>query len=89
MFQQITRLDQRTRQRIADVAATAREFGEQGIVAWAQRAVADAQALGRLRDRDIAALERLEDTFDHDFYRKQSTGVAQFNFSDEYNPVYA
>lgn len=69
--QQITRLDRHLRLRIAAVEATARAFNERGVVEWAQRAVADAQALGRLRDRDIANLDRLERTFDDDFYRGQ------------------
>lgn len=70
MFQRLNAFDQRTRERLARVAATATLFGERGIVDWVERAAADAQHLGRLRDRDIANLERLEDTFNGDFYRE-------------------
>lgn len=64
----IDRFDERTRARIERIRATAERFGERGIVDWATRAVNDAMALGRARDRDIANLTRLEKDFSSDFY---------------------
>lgn len=64
----IERFDFATRDRIERVRATAERFGENGIVNWAIRAVNDAMALGRARDRDIATLTRLEKDFSSDFY---------------------
>jgi len=75
------RLDRKLRNRLSAVARKADAFGEQGIVAWAQRAAEDAQMLGRLRDRDVAALERLEDTFNGEFYSGDGARSA--------SPIYA
>lgn len=74
MFQMLDRIDRRLRNRLEKVANTARECGESGIVDWAVRAANDAIVLGKLRDRDVATLDRLEDTFSHDFYRNSNGG---------------
>lgn len=85
-FQNLSRLDRRIRERIERIADVAERFGENGIVDWALRATADAQALGRLRDRDIANLERIERTFDSDFYNDR--GNAR-EFRAHADPAYA
>jgi hypothetical protein len=77
MFQVLDRLDSRLRARLEKVATVASQSGDRGVVEWTARATQDALALGRLRDRDVAALERLEDTYSHDFYRNRG------------NPAYA
>jgi hypothetical protein len=77
----IERFDFATRERIERVRAIAERFDENGIVEWATRAVHDAVALGRARDRDIATLTRLEKDFSSDFYNGGGTERA--------NPIYA
>lgn len=72
MFQMLDNIDRAIRLRIERVADTARQCGENGIVAWAVRAAEDAITLGKVRDKDMRTLERLEDTFNHDFYRDNS-----------------
>lgn len=72
---QINKLDRKLRERIAEVAAIATKHGEAGIAEWAVRAANDAVALGRIRDKDIKTLERLEDTFGHEFYRNNDNGA--------------
>lgn len=62
------RFDKALRERIERVARVAERFGESGVVEWSRRAVHDAVALGRARDRDIATLTRLEGTFADDYY---------------------
>jgi hypothetical protein len=62
------RFDTALRARIERVARVAERFDERGIVEWSRRAVNDALALGRARDRDIATLTRLEGTFADEFY---------------------
>ncbi|HSW91773.1 MAG TPA: hypothetical protein VLG09_03955 [Candidatus Saccharimonadales bacterium] len=62
------RFDIALRARIERVARVAERFGERGIVEWSRRAVNDAVALGRARDRDIATLTRLEGTFADEYY---------------------
>jgi hypothetical protein len=74
MFQMLDKIDRKLRARIEDVALTAERCGERGIVDWAIRAANDAVALGKLRDKDKATLERLEGTFDGDFYRNSDGG---------------
>lgn len=68
MFQKLDTLDRKLRARIEKVAATARKCGETGIVAWTARAAEDALVLGRIRDKDMDTLARLERTFASDFY---------------------
>lgn len=68
------RFDTALRARIERVARVAERFGERGIVDWSRRAVNDAVALGRARDRDIATLTRLEGTFNDDFYNGNARG---------------
>jgi hypothetical protein len=82
MFQALDRIDRKLRVRLEEVAMKADRFGERGIVDWAKRATQDALMLGKLRDRDVAALERLEDTFGHDFYNGNGAGSRG-------NPLYA
>lgn len=74
MFQMLDRIDRKLRNRIEKVALTAEKCGERGIVEWAVRAANDAVALGKLRDKDAATLDRLEDTFANDFYRNSDGG---------------
>ena len=69
MFQMLDKIDAHLRERIETVASTARVCGEHGIFDWAVRAADDALMLGKVRDKDLQTLERLEDTFNHDFYR--------------------
>lgn len=66
----LNKLDAQLRQRIEVVYAIAERAGEQGVVSWAERAAHDANVLGRLRDRDLSTLVRLEDTFSDEFYRE-------------------
>ena len=68
MFQMLDRVDKALRNRIERVAKEAARAGDNGVVEWAVRATDDALALGRLRDRDRATLDRLEDTYGHEFY---------------------
>lgn len=82
MFQALDRIDRNLRVRLEKVAMQAFRFGDDGIVDWAKRATNDALALGHLREKDVANLERLEDTYNHDFYR----GNAVRNSAD---PAYA
>lgn len=85
MFQMLDKIDRMVRFRLETVAETARECGEQGIVAWAVRAAEDAVALGKVRDKDMKTLERLEGTFNHDFYRDNGNS----NGGSERASVYA
>jgi hypothetical protein len=72
MFQVLDRIDRKLRERLERVTLKAAEFGDNGVVAWAARAAQDAQILGRVRDRDVKALERLEGTYNAEFYRNAS-----------------
>lgn len=83
-FKSLDRIDRRIRERVERIAQTALTHNEFGIVAMLERATEDALMLGRLRDRDVAALERLEDTFNHDFYRTQRGRNER-----QHNPAYA
>lgn len=74
MFQMLDKIDRKLRNRIENVAEIAQNCGESGIVDWAVRAANDAVALGRVRDKDLRTLERLEGTFAHDFYRNSDGG---------------
>lgn len=56
-------------QRLYSVYDTAVRACERGVVEWVERAVDDACALGRLRDRDQSTLDRLERDFDREYYR--------------------
>lgn len=72
----LTRLDSDTVQRIGDVLVTAMEYNDVGVVDWASRAVHDARLIGRLRDRDIETLDRLERTYSGRYYnRNEGTGI--------------
>ena len=73
-------LDRATIDRINRVYEVANRFGERGVMSWAERAAADAAALNKLRERDERTLNRLEDTFNHDFYRDNG---------GKFSPVYA
>lgn len=75
----MSKLNDRMIERIGDVLAAALLNNEQGVVEWAERAIADANTLNRVRDRDIKTLNRLEGIFSRDFYRN--------NYGA--NPVYA
>jgi hypothetical protein len=61
------------------VLTTALLHNEQGIIEWATRAVADAGRLNRLRDRDVATLQRLERHFNgsqfYSSYAPRSAGA--------------
>jgi hypothetical protein len=72
----LTKLDDATVQRIGDVLVTAAQAGDLGVVAWANRAVADAKMLGRLRDKDNETLNRLERNYSgqYDYGRGCSCG---------------
>lgn len=67
--------DRNLRERVERVARTALVHNDNGIVDWAKRAVADALALGKLRDKDNETLRRLEDTYSHEYYN----GAAELN----------
>lgn len=69
MFDVLDKIDKKLRERVERVANIALRFGDNGVVEWAQRATNDALFLGKLRDRDVENLQRLEDTYSHDFYR--------------------
>lgn len=60
-------------ERVEAVRDVASRADEAGIVAWAKRALIDAQILGRLRTKDAATLTRLEEVFNNDFYREYRT----------------
>jgi hypothetical protein len=68
MFNMLNKIDQKLRKRLEFVAVKAVEFGDRGVVEWANRAAQDALFLGRMRDRDVANLQRLEATYNDDFY---------------------
>lgn len=70
MFEMLNKIDRKLRERLEAVASKAVEFNDQGVFDWALRASSDALALGRMRDRDLANLTRLEETYNHDFYRR-------------------
>lgn len=67
-FRTLDRVDKALRDRVEKVARKAAEQGDQGVVEMLVRATDDALALGRMRDRDIDALNRLEDVYGHTFY---------------------
>lgn len=67
-LRKLDQIDRKLRERVERIANTARNYGDSGIVAWAVRAADDAVALGRIRDKDIETLRRLEDTYGHEFY---------------------
>ena len=75
MFQMLDRVDKALRTRIERVATVAARSGDRAIVEWAVRATDDALALGRMRDRDRAKLDRLEDTYGHEFYNTDGGSV--------------
>lgn len=75
MFHNLDNLDRRLRTRVEKIATIARKHNDSGIVAWAVRAADDALALGRIRDKDIATLERLEDTYGHEYYSNNGNAV--------------
>lgn len=68
MFEKLNRIDRKLRERLENVADKAVQFNDRGVFEWALRASNDALFLGRLRDRDVANLRRLEDTYNDDFY---------------------
>ncbi len=76
MFQMLNRIDRQLRERLEKVTLKAAEFGDNGVVQWAARAAEDAQTLGRVRDRDVKALERLEGTYNGEFYNNNSGAYA-------------
>lgn len=65
----MTRLNDNIIERIGDVVGAALLSNDIGVVEWAERATADAKMLGRLRDRDMNTLNRLEGIFSRDFYK--------------------
>jgi hypothetical protein len=67
-------IDRKLRERVERIANTARKYGDTGIVAWTVRAADDALALGRIRDKDIETLRRLEDTYGHEYYSHSGSG---------------
>lgn len=67
-FRTLDKVDKALRERVETVAGKAVQFGDTGVVEMLVRATDDALALGRMRDRDVQALERLEDTYGHKFY---------------------
>jgi hypothetical protein len=69
MFEKLDKIDRNLRKRLENVANTAVRFNDRGVFDWANRAVENALFLGRMRDRDVANLRRLEDTYNDDFYR--------------------
>ena len=75
----MSKLNDNIIERIGDVIACALLNNESGVVEWAERAIADARSLNRLRDRDMSTLTRLEGIFSRDFYRNNHGA----------NPVYA
>lgn len=81
MFQMLDKIDCKLRERVERIADTALQFGDAGVVEMLQRAVDDALFLGRLRDKDAERLARLEETYNHDFYRNRG--------SAERNTIYA
>lgn len=75
MFQMLDKIDKAIRERVERIANTAAQTGDVAIVEWAIRATDDALALGRIRDRDLDTLKRLEDTYGHEFYSNQGEHV--------------
>lgn len=69
MIHNLDKIDRNLRERVERIANTARKHNDNGIVAWSIRAADDALALGRIRDKDIATLERLEENYGHEFYQ--------------------
>lgn len=64
-------LDNDTVQRIGDVLMIASQHNDYGVIDWGARAIADADTTGKLRNRDVETLERLERTYNRDFYRNE------------------
>lgn len=79
MFHTLNRIDRKLRDRIEAVATVAAKCGERGIMDWAVRAAHDAVALGRVRDKDLRTLERLEGTFADEFYSNSNGGDTASN----------
>lgn len=79
MFNILDKIDRKLRERVERIAYVAANTGDNAIVQWAVRAASDAVALGRLRDKDIETLKRLEDTYGHEYY----------NNSNGANPIHA
>lgn len=75
MIHKLNKIDRKLRDRVEKIATIAKQNGDDGIVAWTIRAAEDALALGRIRDKDIATLERLEDTYGHEFYNRNGSAV--------------
>lgn len=74
MFEMLNKIDRKLRERVEFVAKSAMQFGDNGVVEWAERAASDALFLGRIRDRDVKALERLEGTYNNGYYRNRRGG---------------
>lgn len=72
----LNRLSNQTVLQLGDVITVATENNDHGVVDWAVRALADARAIGRLRDRDVATLQRLQEQYSHDFYRTRTRAAA-------------
>jgi hypothetical protein len=75
MFQNLNKIDRNLRERLEKVADKAVQYNDRGVFDWAQRAVNDALFLGRMRDRDVANLQRLEDTYNDDFYNGNASST--------------
>jgi hypothetical protein len=69
-------LDAATVDRLSAVLVHAVRHADNGVVEWVNRAIADAEHLGRLRDKDVANLNRLEATYNGTFYQHREWGVA-------------
>lgn len=76
MFENLNKIDRNLRKRLENVADKAVRFNDRGVFDWALRAANNAVELGRMRDRDVANLQRLENTYNDNFYNGNSPSFA-------------
>jgi hypothetical protein len=53
---------------LGQVVETACSAGDTGVIEWADRAVSDARLIGHMRQRDVETLNRLQRTYNGQFY---------------------
>lgn len=74
------RLDKDTVRRLGDVLMRATENGDVGVAEWVHVAMAYA-VNGKLRDRDMNRLHRLESVYNDDFYRNRNNYGAELQLA--------
>ena len=82
-------LNIQTTARLLAVLNKAARCHDVGVVEWVDRAFHDAKALGRLRDRDVEQLARLERTYNDEYYARNTVSKGNFDFPDTTVGIYA